>query len=225
VNAVIIVAGGKGSRFGGDVPKQFLEIANTPIYIYTINQFNQFDPSIEIILVVPKSSSTQDLDAYRQDLSSYDLLGVQIVRGGDTRFHSVKNGLLRLTKDIKIVGVHDAVRPLVSQAVIRNSYETAVTHGNAIPSIRLTNSIRKVENDQSTSLNRDNYRLIQTPQCFKKNDLIDSYNVEYNHNFTDDASVYEASGNKIKLVKGNPENIKITTPQDLLYVKFVVEGK
>lgn len=225
MNAVIIVAGGKGTRFGGDVPKQFLQIIDRPIYIYTIQQFKTFDTTIEVILVVPETSSIANLESYRYEIDNHQLSDVIIIKGGKTRFHSVKNGLSKLSNSVEVVGIHDAVRPLVSQEVIKNCYSTANTFGSAIPTVKLKDSIRELDGEQSKALNRNQYRLIQTPQCFTAKGIMTSYEVEYNENFTDDASVFEAAGYKIKMVEGNFENIKITSPPDLYYVQFYLSNR
>ncbi len=222
MNAVIIVAGGKGSRFGGDTPKQFLSIENRPVYIYTIEQFIKFDKDISVVLVITAHSTTEDVNVIQSELTQYSLSQVKVVYGGSSRYQSVKNGLSFLSDHITIVGVHDAVRPLISKSVISNCFITALKKGNAVPAVPLKDSLRQVQGSLSKAVDRNQFRLIQTPQCFNKEQLLLSYNLAEQRHFTDDASVFEAAGHKIKLVEGDPENIKITTPPDLLFVKYVL---
>jgi 2-C-methyl-D-erythritol 4-phosphate cytidylyltransferase len=149
-------------------------------------------------------------------------IGYQLALGGETRFHSVKNGL-KLIPDDGIVFIHDAVRPLVSVETITNCYQTALNKGNAIPVIAVAESIRKVKGNNNKAVDRSRYFLVQTPQTFQTNLIKKAYRQEYSPFFTDDASVLEAAGEKINLVDGNRENIKITFPEDLTQVELFLQ--
>ncbi|MCC6370971.1 MAG: 2-C-methyl-D-erythritol 4-phosphate cytidylyltransferase [Bacteroidia bacterium] len=211
---VIIVAGGVGSRIKSDRPKQFLEIKGEPIIVKTIRAFLNYNPSISTIICVHKNYKAHLEGLIEKfDLKQAD---IKITFGGDTRFHSVKNGLLLIENPGAIVGIHDAARPFVSQQTIANCYETALQKGNAIPCVPVNESMRKISNNVNNSVNRNEYKIIQTPQCFVVAQIKKAFEREYSGIFTDDATVLEASGEKINLVEGNQENIKITSPHDLL---------
>ena len=208
---IIIVAGGKGLRMGGDIPKQFLPVCGKPVLMRTLEAFHAYDSSIHIILVLPVSQQ-----AYWQELcQEYQFtLAHDIANGGDTRFHSVKNGLA-LVEGEGLVGVHDGVRPFVSQEVITRCYEEASLKKAVIPVIGVVETVRHLTDEGSETVPRDQYKLVQTPQVFDVALLHRAYQQEFTDMFTDDASVVEALGEKICLVEGNRENIKLTTPFDL----------
>jgi 2-C-methyl-D-erythritol 4-phosphate cytidylyltransferase len=207
----LIVAGGKGSRMGSAVPKQFLEIAGKPILLWTIEKFLKFDAKTEIILVLPENQfGTWEILRERFRFNKT----LTLAKGGETRFQSVKNGLDKIEGE-GIVFIHDGVRPLVSMATLKNCYQTAKEKGNALPVSPVVESLRKITEKGSSHVNRDQYRLVQTPQTFKLEIIKKAYQQPENGLFTDDASVCEASGEKINLVEGNPENIKITNSVDL----------
>ena len=208
---IIIVAGGKGLRMGGDIPKQFLPVCGKPVLMRTLEAFHAYDSSIHIILVLPVSQQ-----AYWQDLClEYQFtLAHDIANGGDTRFHSVKNGLA-LVEGEGLVGVHDGVRPFVSQEVIARCYEEASFKKAVIPVIGVVETVRHLNDEGSETVPRDQYKLVQTPQVFDVALLRRAYQQEFTDMFTDDASVVEALGEKVFLVEGNRENIKLTTPFDL----------
>jgi 2-C-methyl-D-erythritol 4-phosphate cytidylyltransferase len=211
---VIIVAGGSGSRMKSDLPKQFIDVENVPIIIRTIRCFLNYDAAIHIIISVHENYKTH-LETLIQ---KFDLQKAQIriTLGGETRFHSVKNGL-ELVNDVNaIVGIHDAARPFVSVQTIKNCFDTAAVEGNAIPCIPVHESMRRINGDHNNSVNRGDYQVIQTPQCFLVSKIKQAFMQEYNLAFTDDATVLESVGEKINLVEGNEENIKITSPHDLL---------
>ena len=208
---IIIVAGGKGLRMGGDIPKQFLPICGKPVLMRTLEAFHAYDASMQLILVLPISQQTywkQLCEEYHFDLVH------EIADGGETRFHSVKNGLA-LVKEDGLVGVHDGVRPFVSQEVIARCYEEAVSLKAVIPVIGVVETVRHLIEEGSETVPRDQYKLVQTPQVFDVALLRRAYQQEYTDLFTDDASVVEALGEKVYLVEGNRENIKLTTPFDL----------
>lgn len=211
--AVIIVAGGKGLRMGGDVPKQFLVVDGKPILMHTIERFHEYDPDMQIIVVLPKSQ----IDFWKELCRQYGFgIPLTIAEGGAERFHSVKNGLAALRDDIETVGVHDGVRPYVSGDVIGRCFEEAAVSGAAIPVIDVFETLRELLPDGSSrTVPRANYRLVQTPQVFRTELLRMAYQQDFRPQFTDDASVVEALGHGIALVAGNRENIKITTKADL----------
>jgi 2-C-methyl-D-erythritol 4-phosphate cytidylyltransferase len=210
-NSVIIVAGGSGRRMGTLQPKQFLEINGKAMIFYTLEKFIEFDPSIEIILVI--NGGFIEFWGKLIKKTGFDY-PVRVVPGGETRFHSVKNGISLLNGD-SIVGVHDAVRPLVSVSTIQTVYEAAEISGAAIPCIPLKESVREVDEEYSRPLDRSKIQIVQTPQAFRSGILIKSYDTEYDASFTDDASVAENAGYTVKLVRGDEYNMKITTPEDL----------
>ena len=210
---IIIVAGGKGLRMGSDIPKQFLPIGGKPVLMRTLERFREYSADLQIILVLPEAQQ-----AYWQELcGKYDFkVKYQLANGGQTRFHSVQNGLALVPDDAEgVVGVHDGVRPFPSIEVIKNCYETARTAKAVIPVIPVVETVRHLEGDSSVTVPRGDYRLVQTPQTFDIQLLKAANRQPYNDGFTDDASVVESYGHAITLVEGNRENIKITTPYDL----------
>lgn len=210
----IIVAGGKGLRMGGEVPKQFLPINGKPILMHTIEVFRKALDGIEIILVLPA-----DQHEYWQKLcQDYNFCSPELIaKGGETRFHSVKNGLAFLPDDEDaVVGIHDGVRPFVSKETIQRCYAAAAGGRAVVPVVPVVETIRQILPDgMSITRPRDEYRLVQTPQTFPLVMLKKAYEQSYSETFTDDASVVEAMGEEILMVEGNRENIKITTPSDL----------
>lgn len=209
--SVIIVAGGKGLRMGSDLPKQFLPIGGKPVLMHTLEAFRKYDASLQIILVLPREQQ----DFWKQ-LCVEHLFKVEhaIADGGETRSHSVKNGLA-FVHDDGLVGVHDGVRPFVSMEVIRRCYDLAKTHRAVIPVIDVVETVRHLTEAGSETVSRNDYKLVQTPQVFDVSLLKQAYAQEYTSFFTDDASVVEAMGVPVYLAEGNRENIKITTPFDL----------
>lgn len=216
---IIIVAGGKGLRMGGEIPKQFLPIGGKPVLMRTIEAFYTYDSSIHVILVLPISQQ-----AYWKELCmAYQFeLPHDIANGGETRFHSVKNGLA-LVEGKGVVGVHDGVRPFVSQEVIACCYSEAEKKKAVIPVIGVVETVRFLEGDGSVTVPRNQYKLVQTPQVFDVLLLQRAYQQEYTEMFTDDASVVEALGEKVYLVEGNRENIKLTTPFDLKLAEMLIK--
>lgn len=212
VRTALIVAGGKGLRMGGELPKQFLPIAGKPVLMHTLEAFHRFDPAMNLILVLPV-----DQQDYWKELCAKHHFTVKhtVADGGETRFHSVRNGLSFVSSGSGLVGVHDGVRPFVSQEVIARCYETAIVKKAVIPVIDVVETVRHIVGEGSETVNRGDYKLVQTPQVFEADLLKWAYAQEFNPFFTDDASVVEAMGGHITLVEGNRENIKITTPFDL----------
>ena len=242
---IIIVAGGKGLRMGSDIPKQFLPIGGKPVLMRTLERFRAYSSALQIILVLPEAQQ----DYWRQLCEEYHFdVEHQIANGGQTRFHSVQNGLALVPDDAEgVVGVHDGVRPFPSIEVIRNCYETARTAKAVIPVIPVVETVRHLEGDKSVTVPRGDYRLVQTPQTFDIQLLKAAYKraqnqvnlssaereqarpevkaanrQPYNDGFTDDASVVESYGYAITLVEGNRENIKITTPYDLKIAEVLI---
>ena len=217
---IIIVAGGKGLRMGSDIPKQFLPIGGKPVLMRTLERFREYSDDIQIILVLPEAQQEywhQLCDEYHFDVK------YTLANGGQTRFHSVQNGLAKVPDDAQgVVGVHDGVRPFPSIEVIKNCYETARTAKAVIPVIPVVETVRHLDGDSSLTVPRDQYRLVQTPQTFDIQLLKSANRQPYNDGFTDDASVVEAFGHKITLVEGNRENIKITTPYDLKIAEVLI---
>jgi len=216
----IVVAGGKGVRMGTAVPKQFLLLSGKPLLMHTLEVFYNTDPEIQLILVLP-----EDQQEYWKGLCTqyYFTLPHQLVNGGVTRFESVSNGLA-LAENEGLVAVHDGVRPFINTGFIQRCYQAAEEFGAAVPVTELTESIRRLEGETSFSVHRETFRSVQTPQTFRTEILKKSYNVPYQENFTDDASVVEASGYKVTLIKGMMENIKITNTIDLLLAEQMIKS-
>lgn len=211
----LIVAGGSGVRMKGSVPKQFLEINSRPVLMHTFDAFLKYDNQIEFILVLPKTL----IDYWKSLCVNYKfLINYKLATGGETRFHSVKNGL-DLIEEKGIVFIHDGVRPLVSTKTIQDCYKIAEEKGNALPVIPINESIRYSDAEENKTVDRKKYFLVQTPQTFKTELIKKAYQQDYSDLFTDDASVLESFGHKINLVDGNRENIKITYPEDLVVAK------
>ena len=217
---IIIVAGGKGLRMGSDIPKQFLPIGGKPVLMRTLERFREYDANLQIILVLPEAQQ----DYWKDLCEKYDFkVTYQLANGGQTRFHSVQNGLALVPDDAEgVVGVHDGVRPFPSIEVIKNCYKTARTAKAVIPVIPVVETVRHLEGDTSVTVPRGDYRLVQTPQTFDIQLLKAANRQPYNEGFTDDASVVESYGHAITLVDGNRENIKITTPYDLKIAEVLI---
>ena len=217
---IIIVAGGKGLRMGSDIPKQFLPIGGKPVLMRSLERFRQYSPSLQIIHVLPKAQQ----DYWQKLCKEYAFdIDYQLADGGETRFHSVQNGLANIPDNAQgVVGVHDGVRPFPSIDVIRNCYETAREKKAVIPVIPVVETVRHLKGDTSVTVPRNDYRLVQTPQTFDIQLLKAANRQPYNEGFTDDASVVEAFGFDITLVEGNRENIKITTPYDLKIAEVLI---
>lgn len=212
-NHIVIVAGGTGSRINNSVPKQFIEINNKPIIVHTIEKFIAFDKNIQIYIAVHRDYYNHMLEISKKHLPG---ISIHITNGGETRFHSVKAALQLITSHDGIVGIHDAARPMVSSDTIQRCFETARLKGNATPSVPVNESLRKVNGNENEAVNRTDYKIIQTPQCFAIQQIKEAFLQDYDTSFTDDASVMEKAGHRIILVEGNVENIKITYPADLV---------
>ena len=216
----IIVAGGKGLRMNAELPKQFIPVNGKPLLMYTLEAFFRYDSEIELILVLPAAQQEYWHSICRQYEFS---LSHKIVDGGETRFHSVRNGLA-LVPDApeSLVAVHDGVRPFVSQKTISEAFDCAEKYGTAVPTIDPVDSVRMVTGASNTAADRTKLKMVQTPQIFKSEILKKAYIQEYTDSFTDDASVVEKCNYPITLTQGNRENIKITTPYDVLVAEALV---
>ena len=214
----LIVAGGKGLRMGSDIPKQFLLLAGKPVLMHTLEAFYQYDCAGELILILPEEQS----EYWKSLCEKYSFtIPHSVAFGGETRFHSVKNGL-KLIREPGLVAVHDGVRPFVSQKVIADCFSTAERFNAVIPVVDITETVRKTEGNSSQTVDRNAYKLVQTPQVFKTELLIKAYQQPYSESFTDDASVVEAIGTVVQTVSWNRENIKITNQFDLLVGEAVM---
>jgi len=207
----IIVAGGNGSRMGTELPKQFLRVRGIPVLMHTIRNFHDFDPSIQLIVVLP----ADEIDNWKELCRQHHFdIPHHLIAGGDTRFQSVKNGL-SLVDDSELIAIHDGVRPLVSHETLNRCFTGAEETGTAIPVLPANESVREGTMNSSAPVDRSRYFLVQTPQVFKASLIQESYKQPWIPEFTDDASVAEHSGIRVHMVMGNRENIKITFPEDL----------
>lgn len=208
----IIVAGGKGLRMGGDTPKQFLLLRDKPVIVHTINQFLQFDARIKVIVVLPEKHISTWLDIKDRYFPNAK---IQHAIGGEQRFDSVRAGLSLVKNEEGSVAIHDAVRPFVSLSTISDSFSSANKYGSGVAAVPLKDSIRELKKGVSKTRNRANFRLVQTPQTFRINEIKEAFEKAFNSQHTDDASVYEDAGYDVRLIEGTYGNIKITTPEDL----------
>jgi 2-C-methyl-D-erythritol 4-phosphate cytidylyltransferase len=218
---VVIVAGGSGKRMGTEIPKQFLLLKGKPVLFYTIEAFlNAFTDS-KIILVLPE----EHLELGKEIVDGYfDARQIQITQGGETRFHSVSNGL-KLVEEESIIFVHDGVRCLVSNELIHRCYNTALETGSAVPVIDCKDSVRRITEAGNEPVDRNSLKLVQTPQTFHSKILLPAFAIDYKERFTDEANVVEAFGLKVTLVQGEDTNIKITNPIDLIIAENILEKR
>ncbi|MDB5231554.1 MAG: 2-C-methyl-D-erythritol 4-phosphate cytidylyltransferase [Chitinophagaceae bacterium] len=214
----VIVAAGSGQRMNSKIPKQFIQIKGKPVLWYTIQAFLYAFPDIEIILVLPEEYQANAFKLLHIPFNPR----IHVTNGGATRFHSVQNGL-RLIQEHGVVFIHDGVRCLVSNELINRCYNQALKSGSAIPAVTANDSIRIQDGNTSRSINRNNVKIIQTPQTFLTEILLPAFEQDYDTSFTDEASVVEAAGKKVHLVEGEYSNIKITQPVDLLIIEKMFE--
>ena len=217
----VIVAGGAGTRMGGNLPKQFMLLKDKPVLYYTLKTFSDAYPDLQIILVLPvdyTDMGQEIIDAY------FDKERIRITAGGDTRFQSVKNGLA-LIEEESIIFVHDGVRCLLSIDLVHHCYEMALLTGSAIPAIPCKDSVRLTYENGSDPVDRSKVVLVQTPQTFHSKILLPAFQIDYKDKFTDEATVVEAFGLKVTLVEGEETNIKITKPIDLLVAEKILEER
>ncbi len=218
----IIVAGGSGSRMGSKTPKQFLEIGGKPVLMHTIEKFIAYSNSIQVILVLPQ----KEMGEWHRLCEKHDFYpAILTVSGGKTRFQSVRNGLAQIKVSEGLVAVHDGVRPFVDSEMIANGFETAAKHGTAVTCVPLKDSVRVIdETGNNKAIDRNAYRLIQTPQTFVLAKMKKAFETEEQPFFTDCASVMEHAGHQITLIDGSYNNIKLTTPEDLLWAEVLVKN-
>ena len=218
---VIIVAGGSGRRMGGALPKQFMMLDNEPILARSINRIHEALPAAEIVVVLPE----EHVELWKNIAARFDVARHKIALGGKERFHSVKNGLAALSEGVRTIAIHDAVRPLASKKLIIKLLLAAEKSVAVIPAVAPIDSYRIVEGDDSRIIDRSALRLVQTPQVFHAEALRAAYEQPFSSTFTDDASVMEAAGHKVTLVEGERENIKITTPSDMLIAEAIINAE
>lgn len=215
----VIVAGGAGKRMGSALPKQFLLLKNKPVLYYTIDAFLKAVPGIHVIIVLPE----EHLELGKEIVDGFfDEQQIRLTVGGETRFHSVQNGL-KLISEESIIFVHDGVRCLVSEELIQRCYTAALETGSAIPAIECKDSARMITEDGNDPVDRTKLRLVQTPQTFHSKILLPAFAIDYKERFTDEATVVEAFGLKVTLVQGEETNIKITNPIDLVVAEKILE--
>ncbi len=221
IEYALIVAGGKGTRIKSKLAKQFLELNGLPILMHTINAFVRYSSSVRIILVLPED----DLEIWNSLCEKFNFK-IQLIlqRGGESRFQSVKNGLDKIEGN-GLVAIHDGVRPLVSEDIIGASFRLAAVHQSAVAAVRLKESIRMTDQDNTKAMDRSRFRLIQTPQTFQVELIKKAYQQKEDASMTDDASVAERAGHIISLFEGSYENIKITTPEDLIIAEALLKQK
>jgi 2-C-methyl-D-erythritol 4-phosphate cytidylyltransferase len=217
---VVIVAGGSGKRMGTVLPKQFLLLKNKPVLYYTIDTFLKALPDCKVIIVLPE----EHLELGKEIVDGFfDAQRIQLTAGGETRFHSVQNGL-KLVEEESIIFVHDGVRCLVTEELIQRCYTTALETGSAIPAIDCRDSVRILTPEGNEQVDRSRLRLIQTPQTFHSKILLAAFAIDYKPWFTDEANVVEAFGLKVTLVQGEETNIKITNPIDLVIAERILDA-
>lgn len=219
---VIIVAGGKGLRMGGEIPKQFLPIGGKPVLMRTMERFHEYDPTLKVILVLPK-----DQQEFWQELCQKHDFKImhQVANGGETRFQSSKNGLALIPdEDEGVVAIHDGVRPFVSTDVIERCFDAARDDFAAIPVVPVTDTLRYIDRGHGHNVLRDHFRSVQTPQCFDISLAKQAFDQPYRETFTDDASVIESLGCQVTMVEGNRQNIKLTTPFDMMIAELLIHN-
>ncbi|NSW46332.1 MAG: 2-C-methyl-D-erythritol 4-phosphate cytidylyltransferase [Bacteroidales bacterium] len=210
-NAAIIVAGGMGKRMNNALPKQFLQLKGKPILFYTMEHFYNYDSNIEIILVLPEPYFA----LWKELLYQYSFtIPHKLVYGGQTRYHSVKNGLSAID-DAHFIAIHDGVRPFITPAFIAKLFDEAQEFGSSVPVIPVNETVRRITSTESKVLNRNEIFLVQTPQVFKTKWLEKAYEQPYDEFITDDAMLVEKANYSIYFSEGLKNNIKITTPDDL----------
>lgn len=201
-------------------PKQFIKLDGKPVLLHSIRAFANYNPNINIIVVLP----ADQFETWEKIRKEYNVtIPVQVTAGGETRFQSVRNGLSLIQDHEALVGIHDAVRPLVSQKTISGAFKSAERYGSGIPAVPLSDSIRQIESKRSVAVDRSRYCIVQTPQCFQLPILSKAYMQEYRYTFTDDASVVEADGVEVHLVDGNVDNFKLTTRVDLVVAEALLK--
>lgn len=216
--SVIITAGGIGKRMGSDLPKQFLVLSGKPILVHTLELFFKYDPTIELILTLPN-----EWRGYWETVIDKYFCRVPhiVVNGGEERYHSIQNALKRCSGSY--IAVHDGVRPFVSFDTLNRCFSALNEHEAVVPVLKLKESLRQTNDASTNAVDRSNYRLVHTPQCFRADVLRKAYEQPYHAQVTDDACLLEELGYKINLVESNEENIKLTTPFDFLIAEIIVQ--
>lgn len=215
---VVIVAGGSGSRMGGSLPKQFALVGGEPILVKTINNFAKAFAGAKIIVVLPAAQ----IDFWKNYSARFRVARHKIVEGGEQRFHSVKNGIEALTDYVDLIAIQDGVRPFASVEMLRATAQCAAEYGSAIPVVDAVDSFRVVTNQGSEIIDRSKLRVVQTPQIFEAGLIRAAYDTLYSEQFTDDASVVEATTpHRVRLCNGERTNIKITTPDDMVLAEAI----
>lgn len=215
----LIVAGGKGTRIKSKLPKQFLELNGKPILLHTLEAFYRYSQNITVVLVLPEDDFILWASICKKNNFTKPII---LQKGGDTRFQSVKNGLEKI-EGPGLIAIHDGVRPLVSEDIIGASFRLAAVHQSAVAAVRLKESIRMTDQDNTKAVDRSRFRLIQTPQTFSVDLIKQAYKLKEDPTLTDDASVVEKLGHTISLFEGSYENIKITTPEDLIVAEALLK--
>ncbi|MFZ5939145.1 MAG: 2-C-methyl-D-erythritol 4-phosphate cytidylyltransferase [Bacteroidota bacterium] len=218
--AVIIVAGGSGTRMNSPIPKQFLEVAGSPVLLHAMRRFLDYDPKILMVVVLPPDYRKEWEERIRREQISAALV---FAVGGETRFQSVKNGLSHVGGS-HLTAIHDAARPLVSRETIGKCFDAAERHGGAIPVTGIGDSLRLIRDKGSEPIDRNRIKRVQTPQVFLTERILKAYDQAYQETFTDDAVVYETVFGAVELIEGNRENIKITYPEDLEYAERILSA-
>jgi 2-C-methyl-D-erythritol 4-phosphate cytidylyltransferase len=219
---VLIAAGGSGVRMASEVPKQFLLLQGFPILMHTIKVFYSIKTTSSIVVVLP----SHEIPHWELLCKEYNFtIPHAVVAGGNTRFDSVKKGINAFGNEVGLIAIHDGVRPLIQTKLIEECYNFAYEFGNAIPAVRATESIRLGTNSNNTKVDRKSVWQIQTPQVFYLERIRDHYKPQWQEDFNDDASVAEACGEKINLIEGDIENIKITTPMDLVLANCILKSR
>ena len=217
----VVVAGGSGSRMQNNTPKQFLLLGGKPVLLHTLEAFHHYNPAINIILVLPPSQTARWKELKKEHNCR---VPHAVAEGGESRFRSVKNGLALVPMEA-VVAIHDGVRPFVSPEMLREGFATAMETGSAIATVPLKESVRELLAEGSIAKDRSRYCLVQTPQTFQAGIIKKAYRTPESPQFTDCASVAEADGNKVSLISGSYQNIKITTPEDLLLAEMLINTK
>ena len=220
----IVLAGGEGHRAGGEVPKQFQSLNGLPVLWWSVKAFHQENPDTHIILVIHPGYF--DLwDTIAESLPEEEkALKFELCCGGRSRLESVKNGLMMVTEDDALLAVHDAARPLLTPAMISAGWECAGEKGAAVPAVPMSDSLRRLTPDGSVAVLRKDYVTVQTPQVFRSGIIKEAYGRPMSPDFTDDASVVEAAGVKVSLYPGEPTNIKITHPLDIVIASDIMDA-
>lgn len=214
----VIVAGGTGSRMNADLPKQFLILAGKPVLMHSIEKFHTCNAEVIVVLHADYSEQWKQLC-----LDFKFNVEHQVTNGGTTRSQSVANGLQLATDKNVVVAIHDAARPMVSTTLINSLFEQAESKSNAIPVLKIAESIRRITATGNEIANRDEYVMIQTPQCFLLDKLLVAYTQQQGKSFTDDASLFESCGHKINLMEGERNNFKITVAEDLAIAEALIK--